>query len=128
MIIEKKRPILHDVTNTAPQQINEPHSTLPLSKTLIVDEGKQHETQQSEKRGGGRFQSKHGVKLHSSIANNLKVRKKLGDSHISKDALEIIKVSFGDISSKNEAVKGMNVSFVGAVEGVAVPSNFGTPE
>ena len=66
------------------------------------------------------------MKLHSS--NNLKVRKKPGGSYISKNALEVIKVSFGDTSSKNEAVKGMNVSFVGAVEGVAVPSSFGTPQ
>ena len=56
------------------------------------------------------------------------MRKKSGGSYISKDALEVIKVSFGDISSKNEAVEGMNVSFVGAVEGVAIPSSFGTPQ
>ena len=68
------------------------------------------------------------MKLHSSITNNLKVRKKPGGSNISKDALEVIKVSFGDTSSKNEAVEGTNVSIMGVFEGVAVPSSFGTPQ
>ena len=45
----------------------------------------------------------------------IKVRKKPGGSHISKDALEVIKVSFGDTLRNNENVEGTNVSFVGYV-------------
>ena len=54
----------------------------------------------------------------------IKVRKKPGGSHISKDALSF----FWDTLSKNEAVEDINVSFVGDVEDVVVPSSFGTPQ